>query len=280
MSKSIGERERTFFAETGYLVIKEMFQPEEIAAIKNEYEKIWLQMLASGEIKQDPLRPLESLYPNRFRDFHRENERIARFSLDPRVIELLEELLEEEPLVIQTSYFFKPPGSRGLSLHQDNYTVGVHPGTTYAVWVSLDATDEENGGLLIVPGTHKLDLLSCEFVPGSSAAYAGEMTPIPPGFRRVQISTRPGDVVIFTGYTMHGSPRNRSENRYRQAFVTHFAKSSLEKITHNYSYLMNKKGQRVRKPINTSPKVVEISGTVFNYQNLSYHDQVFSKVKG
>ena len=54
---------------------------------------------------------------------------------------------------------FKPPGSRGQALHQDNFYLRAEPGTCVAAWMALDPCDEENGCLQVVPGTQDLPLL-------------------------------------------------------------------------------------------------------------------------
>ncbi|GMX63785.1 phytanoyl-CoA dioxygenase family protein [Paenibacillus elgii] len=270
-------KEKAFFEEQGYLVVRGAYDPEQLEEISAEYLSIWLGLLASGEIVQHPDRPLESLYPNRLRDFHRGNEKIVKFMLEPRVIATLEELIGEEPVAVQSSYYYKPPGTRGLGYHQDNYHIGVWPGTSYAVWVSIDPADEENGSLLFVPGTQKLDLVSAEVLPGSCNAYGSEVLCVPEGYEPVQIRTSPGDVVIFNGNIYHGSTRNKSAYRYRRSFVTHFAGASLEKVTLNYGYLVDKHGGRVRRKLNSSPKIIEMQQSIFTYKDTALYDQYIKR---
>jgi phytanoyl-CoA hydroxylase len=262
------------FEEQGYLIVKEVYTPSELDELNEEFFKIWIELLVTGKIKQNAQRPLESLYPNRLRDFHRENATITAFMLKPKAIQILEALIGEEPLAIQSSYYFKPPGTKGLGFHQDNSHIGVQPDTSYAMWVSIDQTDSENGSLLFVPGTHKLDLTASEVVPGSSNAYGSELQRKPAGYASIQIQTSPGDVVIFNGNMYHGSSRNNTTYRYRRSFVTHFARASLERISLNYSHLVDKSGKRIRRRLNTEPKIIETEQNIFNYKDASFYDQI------
>ena len=49
-------------------------------------------------------------------------------------------LLGNEPYAAQTMVYFKPAGSRGQALHQDNYYLRVHPGTCMAAWMWFGAS--------------------------------------------------------------------------------------------------------------------------------------------
>ncbi len=273
-SLRITEEAKAQFERQGYCIVQKGYEDDELQEINREYFKIWIELLAAGKIRQNPQRPLESLYPNRLRDFHRGNETITKFMLKPAIIQLLEACIGEEPLAIQSNYYYKPPGAKGLGFHQDNSHIGIEPDTSYAVWTSIDPSDEENGSLLFVPGTHKLELSASEVVPGSSNAFGSELQRKPAGYDTVQIRTSPGDVVIFHGNLYHGSSKNRSEYRYRRSFVAHFARAGVEKISLNYSYLLNKEGKRIRKKLNPHPKIIEAESSIFQYKDASYFDQI------
>jgi hypothetical protein len=60
---------------------------------------------------------------------HRWDITSLRWLLDPRLGDCLTTLLGVEPYAVQTMLYFKPPGSRGQALHQDNFYLRVQPGT-------------------------------------------------------------------------------------------------------------------------------------------------------
>ena len=74
--------------------------------------------------------------------------------LDARLEPILRDLFgAEEPLGVQSMFYFKPPGARGQDLHQDNFYLRVKPGTCIALWLAIDDADRENGGMVVVPGS-------------------------------------------------------------------------------------------------------------------------------
>ena len=74
---------------------------------------------------------------------------------------------------------FKPPGSRGQALHQDNYYLRVHPGTCMAAWLALDDCDDANGCMQVVPGSHTWDIL-CTEDADTRISFTSVTVPLPP----------------------------------------------------------------------------------------------------
>lgn len=52
----------------------------------------------------------------------------------------------------------------------------------------------------------------------------------------------PGDVLFFNGNLIHGSYRNKSKDRFRRAFICHYANSSADKISRWYNPLYRADG--------------------------------------
>ena len=59
----------------------------------------------------------------------------------------------------QSMFYFKPPTARGQALHQDNLLLQAHPETCLAAWIAVDECDGENGGLIALPGSHRIQIL-------------------------------------------------------------------------------------------------------------------------
>ncbi|MVO98856.1 phytanoyl-CoA dioxygenase family protein [Paenibacillus lutrae] len=260
------------FNELGYLVVKDLYNSQEVEELIRQFDLHWVKLTSGGEIIQNGERPLESLYP-RLRDYHRKNEIIKGLSLKPALFAYLEQLIGEEVLIISTSYYFKSPTTRGLPLHQDNYAFGVSPGTTYAAWISLDPSDEENGGMQFVPGTHSLDLQVPEGDKSNVQSYFSDegqwLKEYESGEIR-EVATEPGDVIFFNGNIVHGSSDNGSRHRFRRSLLIHFTGVSVEKLALNFNQLMDKTGTRVRRRLNTDTKIAEGQASVFSIQEADY----------
>ncbi|PZD96812.1 phytanoyl-CoA dioxygenase family protein [Paenibacillus sambharensis] len=244
------------YRQEGYAVVRGVYDKEEMEALKHDYHRLWLQRVASGRIRQDPNLPMESLYPT-MHEVNREDEAMRRFMLDPRQFAIAEAVLGEEALVIGTTCFFKAPRTKALPFHQDNIDNGCVPARNVALWTSIDAADEENGGLCFIPRSHSLGLLSINApshprygllslpVPGS-----GHAARVPQPYRIVHVTAQPGDVIIFDGHTIHGSTANSTADRFRRSFAAHFTTASVTKVFANFYSLFNKHGETVPKAVN------------------------------
>lgn len=236
------------FEKEGFFIVKGLLNTREVADINSEFHQEWTKLVAKGEIKQEPDRPLETLFP-RLRDFHLHNEKILEYLLNPKIIDVVRKAIDDEPLVVSTSYYFKPPGTRGLPMHQDNFSVGASPGTTFSVWISLSDTYPENGGLVVVPKSHRIGLIQPKPTSENEHSYGEELL-VPEGYKALTLTSNPGDVICFSGDLLHSSLVNQTTDRFRHAFLIHFSSSKLEKVSINYNRLFSPDGKRVRRKLN------------------------------
>ena len=117
--------------------------------------------------------------------------------------------------------YFKPPGSRGQALHQDEYYLRARPGTSIAAWMALEPIDEANGCLQVVPDTQNLPLV-CPEAADESESFTTIAIPLPPGLKPTPICMEPGDVLFFNGQIIHGSFPNSTTDRFRRSLVGHY----------------------------------------------------------
>jgi hypothetical protein len=224
------------FADDGYIVVRQMFTPAEIEALRDRF----MDLHAAGPIPglfepkpqdadgYDPLRE----YP-RMMHPHLVDELAWRTLTEPRVRTVIDALLGEPALAAQSMFYFKPPGARGQAAHQDNFYLKVQPGTCIAAWIACDEIDRDNGGLEVVPGTHRMDLF-CPDEADPSLSFTREYVPPPPGLQPVPVDMHPGDVLFFNGSLVHGSGPNRTTDRFRRSFIGHYVGRSVKKIASEY----------------------------------------------
>ncbi|MCT2592540.1 phytanoyl-CoA dioxygenase family protein [Streptomyces sp. N2-109] len=235
------------FTEQGFTVVRGLFAPREIEKLRAEFTALHAAGPVPGHFEPKPQLPEGPYDP--LRDHprvmhpHRINAPAREVLLDPRLSEILEELLGEPVLAAQSMFYFKPPGARGQALHQDNFYLRVEPGTCVAAWIACDRIDRENGGLEVVPGTHRLDLF-CPEQADPDVSFSREYVPPPPGLEPVPVDMDPGDVLFFNGSLVHGSGPNRTEDRFRRSFICHYTGVSTERIGDWYQTL-TMSGERV-----------------------------------
>lgn len=177
---------------------------------------------------------------------HRYDDQARAWMVDEGIMDVLAALFGEEPLAAQAMYYFKAPGSRGQSLHQDQFYLQVTPGTCIAAWIALDRVDHENGGLMVVPHTHDASI-DCSKVGRPGSYNGGPSIPIPDGKRAIVADMEAGDVLFFNGSLIHGSGPNRSTDRWRRAFIGHYVGESCGTISKGYLPLVDRHGNDVTR---------------------------------
>jgi len=242
----------------GYFVARGLFSADEAKRIGDTFMELGKNGPVEGisEIKHgaqptysdaDPL----AKYPRMLHP-HRHPEMIVgeiamKYMLDARVHTILHDLFGEESVAAQSMFYFKPPGARGQDLHQDNFYLRVSPGSCMAAWTAIDDTDESNGGLFVVPGTHTLDV-QCPTHSNSDLFFTNEHVEPPAGKQPIPVRLRAGDVLFFNGSVIHGSFPNESKDRFRRAFICHYVPATSAETAHWYRPLLTFDGQEVQIP--------------------------------
>ncbi|RPE46281.1 ectoine hydroxylase-related dioxygenase (phytanoyl-CoA dioxygenase family) [Streptomyces sp. Ag109_O5-1] len=231
------------FEEDGFTVVRELFGYDEIDRLCAEFAALHAAGRAvPGHFEPGPTADPLHRYP-RVMQPHEISALARRFLLDARLRVILEALFGEEVLAAQSMFYFKPPGARGQALHQDNFYLRVEPGTCVAAWVACEAIDRENGGLQVVPGTHRMDLF-CPEESDAELSFAREYVAPPEGLAAVPVDMGPGDVLFFNGSLVHGSQPNRSAGRFRRSFIGHYVGRSAVRIG-GYYRTLSMGGERV-----------------------------------
>jgi phytanoyl-CoA hydroxylase len=245
------------FRRDGYLVVRGLFLTE-VAELRDTFmaanangpveglSEIRHRGTPGGYDAADPL----SFYP-RMMNPHRHPERAVgpltlRTMLDPRLHGILCDLLDDEPLAGQSMFYFKPPGARGQDLHQDNFYLRVKPGTCMAAWLAIDDADEQNGGMVVVPGTGNLEI-ACPEKAHPDRFFTTEHVAPPPGKREQLVSLTAGDVLFFNGSLIHGSYPNTSADRFRRALIFHYMPLHCAEVHEWYKPLLRFDGSVVEK---------------------------------
>jgi ectoine hydroxylase-related dioxygenase (phytanoyl-CoA dioxygenase family) len=168
-----------------------------------------------------------------------------RLMLDRRIEAVLRDLFGAEPVAAQSMFYFKPAGARGQDLHQDNYYLRVKPGTCIAAWLAVDSADEENGGLVVVPGSNRLEIV-CPERADPAIFFTGDHVDIPDGMQAIAVNMAAGDMLFFNGSLIHGSYPNRSLDRFRRAFICHYVPAESAEVSRGYRPLLRFNGDEVQ----------------------------------
>jgi ectoine hydroxylase-related dioxygenase (phytanoyl-CoA dioxygenase family) len=164
---------------------------------------------------------------------HRWDDLSLQWMIDDRLDEVMTTLLGRSPYAVQTMIYFKPPGSRGQALHQDNFYLKAEPGTCVAAWMALDRVDQDNGCLEVVPGSHRWPIL-CTEKADTKVSFTDVTVPLPEADAAVPVVMEPGDVLFFHGALVHGSAPNVTTDRFRRALIGHYIQGEAEQVAEYY----------------------------------------------
>lgn len=244
----------------GYYVARGLFSRAEVERIQSAFMDAARNGPVEGlsEFKHggtDAYSPSDPLkfYPRMMMPHeHRESRDVGKIAydylLDPRLHGVLSTLLGDEPLAVQTMFYFKPPGARGQDLHQDDFYLRTKPGNCMAAWLAVDDADEENGGMVCVPGTADYDV-QCPTAADPEKFFTTEHVEPPPGTQPVPVTLKAGDVLFFNGRVIHGSYPNTSKTRFRRSLIAHYVPEHSTELAHWYRFPTKFDGQNVSIPL-------------------------------
>ena len=194
------------FKKNGFVYLKNVFSTAEITQLEADLKeaaatKSGDDVLDKGNLKFHALL------------MHR-SEKIRAFISQAKIIDLLSPLAGPDIWVRWDQAVEKQPGAGTFPWHQDNqysYLKDQH----YQFWISMTSMTADNGGLWVVPGSHK-GLLKFE-KEDSHVVYKGNTD------NKVFISAEPGDVVIFSSFLLHSTTPNITQ-KSRWAYVVEYMK--------------------------------------------------------
>jgi phytanoyl-CoA hydroxylase len=102
-----------------------------------------------------------------------------------------------------------------------------------AAWLSIDDADEENGGMVVVPGSNRMEIV-CPEKADSTLFFTSDHVDVPAGLHEEQIRLKAGDVLFFNGSVIHGSYPNTSRDRFRRSLIFHYAPRFSQELAYWY----------------------------------------------
>jgi phytanoyl-CoA hydroxylase len=184
-------------------------------------------MVAKGKVA--PGRRLEAVA--KIQDY--ENDPVLDgYTTHPRVLDAIECIVGRDVQTIHTMLINKPPNVDGRHpIHQDLLYFPFRPADRIvASWTAMEPVTKENGCLVVLPGSHRGELLPHENPPDIedlNLAYFGAAGIGDQLDRRVHLEMAPGDTVFFHPVLLHGSGRNRTQG-FRRAISAHYTALDVE----------------------------------------------------
>lgn len=229
--RTLTQDEQNFYWNQGYLIVKNVFNQHEVAALAAACDK-WKQfghMLArtwrnkntviwvDEDEQQEPLvRGMQ--WPSYF------DPTFDTIRRDQRLLELVKPLIGDHLKQIINQVHWKRPGSKvSWALHRDvrsrkpNNAFRDLQNSYVQTGIAIDPHRVENGAMYIVPGSHK-DVSNDPEEQGN-ITFNPEYENDP---RKIPIEMDPGDVAFWTPFTVHGGGINTTTGMDRRLYINGF----------------------------------------------------------
>lgn len=236
------------YEENGVVKIANLLEPAEVDVIREAFmaqvEGDSANLAHNDHVPEDDILARYPRFVHPHRHPNLQVGQLARkYMLDRRILDRVEAMIGPANGA-QSMFYFKPPQARGQALHQDNLFLQAHPETCIAVWIAIDPADEVNGGLRMVPGSHKYDLV-CPGEADSETSFSRQAIHLPDGMTAEQTTLAAGDALLFHGSMVHGSGPNSSATRFRRSLIFHYVPQSSTEIANFYLPLISPTGNEI-----------------------------------
>ena len=139
---------------------------------------------------------------------------------DPRLLAILDAFLRPSYLLSASHAIDIYPGEVAQSMHFDDSFYPIprpRPAISISVIGAIDAFTAENGGTVIIPGSHRWS--SAEYLAFVQARQAGR--PVPAMQDAFSLEMPAGAIAVFQGTLVHGAGANTSDAP-RMAFTNQY----------------------------------------------------------
>ncbi len=147
-------------------------------------------------------------------------------------MDAIEDLHGPDLLCWTSNFFIKEAADPAfVSWHQDSTYWGLDRPDVVTAWVALTPSNESNGAMGFIPGTHTSDQIPHRdtFAKNNLLTRGQEVAvEVDPG-RAVAIELAPGEMSLHHVRLVHGSPPNPSNDR-RIGFAIRYIPTSLRQV--------------------------------------------------
>uniref|UniRef100_T1JAU1 phytanoyl-CoA dioxygenase n=1 Tax=Strigamia maritima TaxID=126957 RepID=T1JAU1_STRMM len=237
----LSTQQRHFFEENGYLVIKKLIPDELIDGYCKRFIEIcntrgqnpMMTVQKDLGLKDSNLPPEDIIY--KLQDFFLD-ENLFHYCRLPTILNYVKCFTGPNIMAVHCMLINKPPDSGSLSsrhpLHQDLSYFPFRPADRIvATWTAMEKVTRENGCLVVIPGSHKGELLRHGYPnwPGGVNKMYYGIQDFSQDLPRIHLEMEKGDTVFFHPILIHGSGTNRTKG-YRKAISCHYAASECHYI--------------------------------------------------
>ena len=215
---TLTEEDKSNFERDGFILVKSLFDEEEIQLLKNKAKSDKDMDRHSFTSADDEGGKVRLALWNRPGD-----DIYGRFVRCGRMVDTMEGLLGEEVYHYHSKMILKDPEVGGAwDWHQDYgywYDIQVLFPNLASVMVGVDKATKDNGCLQVLKGSHKLGRLNHGVNEEQMGADMERVNEAMKVLEHVYVELDPGDALFFHANLLHRSDQNRSKTP-RWALIT------------------------------------------------------------
>ncbi len=235
---SLTKEESQQFFEQGYLIRRELMPPAITDALIAKIDSSLSPALAPVEYEADvhyPGAPSSKSAPGgqtprRLLHAYSRDAIFQQVAAHPEMITTLQALMDSDEILLSQNHhncvMTKHPGYSSMtSWHQDIRYWRFDRPELVSTWLALGPENVSNGCLLVIPGSHRIEL-----DPGRFDASLFLRTDLPENEPLLQsavpVELNKGDVLFFHSRTLHAAGQNQSTQIKRSLAFTYRAASN------------------------------------------------------
>lgn len=191
------------FNRDGYLKSIRVFDAAETTTIRDYFDDLLTRVLAAGGDSYS------------ISTAHMKHGRVYDLLTDPRIVDLVADLLGSDVVAWGSHFFCKMPNDgRCVAWHQDASYWPLSPSKTATVWLAVDDANVENACMRFLAGSHhKGHLTYRRSSPDEHNVLDQTVENAEQYGTPVDVELHAGEVSIHSDLLLHGSEANQSDRR-------------------------------------------------------------------
>jgi ectoine hydroxylase-related dioxygenase (phytanoyl-CoA dioxygenase family) len=205
------------YNEKGYIAPIDLFDADEIAAIRAYFDELLPKAMAAGWNNYE------------ITNWHKHCRGVWDIVTQPKLLDYIQDLLGQTIIIRHSHFFAKLPGDgKRVAWHQDASYWPLSPSKVVTAWLAIDDTDTENGALQIIPRSHLNAQVPFQLSTPEENNVLNQTVVDPEryGDPPVTLELKAGQISLHSDWLLHGSDLNGS-NRRRCGLAMRFLSSDV-----------------------------------------------------
>lgn len=235
--QTLSEEQLAQFQEQGFLIFGPVLTGQGLRLMREECMRAWHEVKGPFDARGTWLQ--NALLIN----IHHHSESVRRYYFSGPLVDIAERLVGPNIKAATSQLTFKLRGNtQSFGWHHDNAYGELDPHTAISCLTALDDTDEENGCLRVIPGSHKAGQTDYRHTAEDKANHVSIEMPANEG-EAVPARLKAGHALILHCHLLHKSEGNASKDRDRRVLFLRYADADAVEV---YNERKPRSGRLVR----------------------------------